>query len=52
MKKKHKFKFKTFLFSTNHYECKNCGKTIVAISPNDYSEQVEVANKNKCKKSK
>jgi transposase-like protein len=49
---KHKFKFVTFKFSVNHYKCKNCGKTFVAISPKDYSEQVEFANKTKCKKSK
>lgn len=41
---KHKFKFRTFEFSTNHYECKNCGKTIVSISPKDYREQVIIAN--------
>jgi len=49
---KHDFKFTGFEFHVNHYMCKRCDKTIVALSPSDYSEQVKLAGKCKPKKRK
>lgn len=45
----HKFKFKTFKFRVNHYVCEHCGKTLVAVNPSDYVEEVRIANTIKCK---